>query len=428
MRIDILTLFPDTMRAMLGESILGRAQARGLLDIRCHQIRDYTENRQKQVDDYPYGGGWGQVMMAQPLKSCLDAALADSTVPKARRRVIYLSPQGATFTQAKARQLKADYDQLVLVCGHYEGVDERFIEACVDEELSIGDFVLTGGELGAMVVTDCVCRMVPGVLSDTECYTGESHWAGRLEYPQYTRPETWEGRTVPEVLRGGNHAEIEAWRTRQSLERTLTKRPDLFQQTPPTPDEQRLLDKIRRDRSRPQLVEPPVCRPAAEDDLPAILAIAQQARNYLRRHRVDQWQGAYPNEDTFRADIAAGTCHVLTYQGAVAAVFTLTFAPEPAYDALTDGRWRSDREHAAVLHRNAVSADWRGTGLSDLLMQEVERLARGSGAPAVRVDTHRHNGAQKKLLERHGYRFCGNILCDEPGHDPRRQAFEKLLK
>ena len=356
MRIDILTLFPDTMRAMLGESILGRAQARGLLDIRCHQIRDYTENRQKQVDDYPYGGGWGQVIMAQPLKSCLDAALADSNVPAPRRRVIYLSPQGQTFTQAKARQLKADYDQLVLVCGHYEGVDERFIEACVDEELSIGDFVLTGGELGAMVVTDCVCRMVPGVLSDTECYTGESHWAGRLEYPQYTRPETWEGRTVPEVLRGGNHAEIEAWRTRQSLERTLVKRPDLFRETPPTPAEQRLLDKIRRDRSRPQLTEPPVCRAAAEDDLPAILAIAQQARNYLRRHRVDQWQGEYPNADTFRADIAAGACHVLTYQGAVAAVFTLSRTPEPAYDALTDGRWRSDRDHAAVLHRNAVGA------------------------------------------------------------------------
>lgn len=428
MRIDILTLFPDTMRAVLGESILGRAQARGLLDIRCHQIRDYTENRQKQVDDYPYGGGWGQVMMAQPLKSCLDAALADSTVPAERRRVIYLSPQGPTFTQAKARQLKADYYQLVLVCGHYEGVDERFIEACVDEELSIGDFVLTGGELGAMVVTDCVCRMVPGVLSDTECYTGESHWAGRLEYPQYTRPETWEGRTVPEVLRGGNHAEIEAWRTRQSLERTLTKRPDLFRETPPTPAEQRLLDKIRRDRSRPQLVEPPVCRPAVEDDLPAILAIVQQARNYLRRHRVDQWQGAYPDEDTFRADIAAGTCHVLTYQGAVAAMFTLAFTPEPAYDALTDGRWRSDRDHAAVLHRNAVSTDFRGTGMADHLMQAAEQLALEHGAHAVRVDTHRHNGAQKQLLARHGYRFCGNILCDEQGHDPRRQAFEKLLK
>ena len=167
---------------------------------------------------------------------------------------------------------------------------------------------------------------------------------------------------------------------------------------------------------------------AAFGELPAILAIAQQARNYLRRHRVDQWQGVYPNEETFRADIAAGTCHVLTYQGTVAAIFTLTFTPEPAYDALTDGRWRSDRDHAAVLHRNAVSADFRGTGMADLLMQEVERLARESGAHAVRVDTHRHNGAQKKLLERHGYRFCGNILCDEPGHDPRRQAFEKLLK
>ena len=233
---------------------------------------------------------------------------------------------------------------------------------------------------------------------------------------------------MPEVLRGGNHAEIEAWRTRQSLERTLLKRPDLFRETPPTPAEQRLLDKIRRDRSRPQLTEPPVCRAAAEDDLPAILAIAQQARNYLRRHRVDQWQGEYPNADTFSADIAAGACHVLTYQGAVAAMFTLTFTPEPAYDALTDGRWHSDRDHAAVLHRNAVAADWRGTGMADHLMQAAEQLARESGAHAIRVDTHRHNGAQKKLLERHGYRFCGNILCDEPGHDPRRQAFEKLLK
>ena len=424
MKYYVMTLFPEMIEQAMNTSIMGRAMADGLISLQVMNIRDYTLNKHGKVDDYPYGGGAGMVMEAEPIYRCYEQICSEAGK---RPRVIYLTPQGDVFSQKIAKDFSKE-DVLVFLCGHYEGVDERFIEACVDEELSIGDFVLTGGELGAMVVTDCVCRMVPGVLSDTECYTGESHWAGRLEYPQYTRPETWEGRTVPEVLRGGNHAEIEAWRTRQSLERTLTKRPDLFQQTPPTPDEQRLLDKIRRDRSRPQLTEPPVCRPAAEDDLPAIFTIVQQARNYLRRHRVDQWQGAYPNEDTFRADIAAGTCHVLTYQGAVAAVFTLTFAPEPAYDALTDGRWRSDRDHAAVLHRNAVSADWRGTGLSDLLMQEVERLARESGAHAVRVDTHRHNGAQKKLLERHGYRFCGNILCDEPGRDPRRQAFEKLLK
>ena len=228
MRIDIMTLFPDAIHAMMDQSIIGRAQERGYITIATHQIRDYTTNKQNQVDDYPYGGGWGCVMMAQPLKSCLDAALADSTVPVERRRVIYLSPQGQTFTQAKARQLKADYDQLVLVCGHYEGVDQRFLDECVDEEISMGDFVLTGGEIPAMAIVDAVSRLIPGVLGDEVCFTDESHWSGLLEYPQYSRPDDWHGLTVPEVLRSGDHAKVARWQKKQSILRTLHRRPDLF--------------------------------------------------------------------------------------------------------------------------------------------------------------------------------------------------------
>lgn len=227
MRIDILTLFPDSMRAVLGESILGRAAAKDIIEINCIQIRDFTENKQGQVDDYTYGGGWGCVMMAQPLKSCLDFVL--ECAGERKTRVIYMSPQGVTFTQQRARQLKNDYDHLVLVCGHYEGIDQRFIDLCVDEEISIGDFVLTGGEIPAMAVADCVCRMIPGVLSDEECFTGESHWDGLLEYPQYTRPEIWEGRQVPDILRSGHHANIAKWRRKQSIIRTMQRRPDMYE-------------------------------------------------------------------------------------------------------------------------------------------------------------------------------------------------------
>ena len=179
MRIDILTLFPDAVEASLKISILGRAEKKGILDIHAVQIRDYTENKQQQVDDYPYGGGWGCVMMAQPLKSCLENIM--STADGLRSRVIYMSPQGKPYTQETAKRLRNDYDHLVLVCGHYEGIDERFIEECVDEEISLGDFVLTGGEIAAMAVADSVCRLVPGVLADEQCYTGESHWDGLLE-------------------------------------------------------------------------------------------------------------------------------------------------------------------------------------------------------------------------------------------------------
>lgn len=226
MRIDILTLFDEMCDRVLSESILGRAQSKGALEVHCHQIRDYTLNKQKQVDDYPYGGGQGMVMNAQPIADCFRAVCEETGE---RPYLIYMSPQGAVLTQQKAREL-AQKPHLCVLCGHYEGVDERVLEALVDEQISIGDYVLTGGELPALVLTDCVARMVPGVLSEEACFTDESHFAGLLEYPQYTRPAEWEGRAVPEVLLSGHHANISEWRRRQSLERTARLRPDLLEQ------------------------------------------------------------------------------------------------------------------------------------------------------------------------------------------------------
>ena len=225
MRIDIMTLFPDTVGDMMNESILGRAQERDIIRIEAHQIRDYTANRQNQVDDYPYGGGHGAVLQADPLYRCWQAICDEVAAPV---HTIYMSPCGSVFSQQKARQLLADYENLILVCGHYEGVDQRFLDECVDEEISIGDFVLTGGELPAMVVADCICRMVPGVLSDSACFEDESHWDGLLEYPQYSRPAVWHGLEVPPILLSGDHAKVDRWRKKQSILRTLHRRPDMF--------------------------------------------------------------------------------------------------------------------------------------------------------------------------------------------------------
>ena len=242
MRIDVMTLFPEACDRMMAESIIGRARAKGILDLRFHQIRDYTENRQKQVDDYPYGGGMGMVMFAQPIADCFRAVCEDIGH---RPHLIYLSPQGKTLTQQRAREL-AELPELCLLCGHYEGVDERVLDAIVDEQISIGDYVLTGGELPALVLTDCVSRMIPGVLSDEECFTEESHYASLLEYPQYTRPAVWEGRAVPDVLLTGHHANIAAWRRQQSLLRTLEHRPDMLEHAELTPKERLFLEEQKR--------------------------------------------------------------------------------------------------------------------------------------------------------------------------------------
>lgn len=220
MRIDILTLFPEMFSA-LNESILGRAQKHGKVEINVVNIRDYTEDKHLKCDDYPFGGGAGMVMMPQPIGSAIEAV-----DPRHEARRIYLSPKGETLVQQKVFSLLS-YERLVLLCGHYEGVDQRVIDLFIDEEISIGDYVLTGGELPAMVLCDCVCRYVDGVIS-TSSLVDESFSDNLLEYPQYTRPKEYKGLCVPEVLSSGDHAKVDEWRRREAMKLTKEKRPDLL--------------------------------------------------------------------------------------------------------------------------------------------------------------------------------------------------------
>jgi len=226
MKIEILTLFPAMCEAVLGESIVGRARANGLVEARARNIRDYTTDKHRRVDDAPFGGGCGMVMQCRPIADCFRALCEEWG---GRPHFVYMSPQGKTLTQARAREL-ARMPSLALLCGHYEGVDERVLEALVDEEISIGNYVLTGGELPALVLADCVVRLLPGVLAEGAALMGESHYDGLLEYPQYTRPAVWEGRAVPEVLLNGNHALQERWRREQMIERTKRKRPEMLEE------------------------------------------------------------------------------------------------------------------------------------------------------------------------------------------------------
>ena len=225
MLIEIATLFPEMCETVLSASILGRARAKGAITVRCHQIRDYTTDRHNRVDDSPFGGGMGMVMQAQPVFDCWNAVREQTDLPM---HTVYLSPKGKTLTQQRVREL-AELPRLFLLCGHYEGIDQRVLDRIVDEEISIGDYVVTGGELPALVLTDAVARMCENVLPSPDAYTEESHFNGLLEYPQYTRPETWEGETVPAVLLSGHHKNIAAWRAEQSQAITKERRPDLWE-------------------------------------------------------------------------------------------------------------------------------------------------------------------------------------------------------
>ena len=243
MRIDCLTLFPEMMEAVLSESIIGRAREAGILQIACTNIRDYAENKHNRVDDAPYGGGMGMVMQPGPVYRAYCAVKEQAaTKPK----VIYLSPKGRVLTQNIAKEL-AKEEHLVFLCGHYEGIDERVLEEIVDEELSIGDYVLTGGELPALTVIDAVARMIPGVLPSEEAFSEESLYNGLLEYPQYTRPPVFMGREVPEVLLSGHHENIGKWRREQAIKTTLQKRPELLDKAELSDKEKTLIEEWKEE-------------------------------------------------------------------------------------------------------------------------------------------------------------------------------------
>ncbi len=225
-----MTLFPDMVRGVLDESIIGRAQNSGLIEIGYHNIRDFSTDKHRKTDDTPYGGGVGMVMTCQPIYDCYENVIKD--IPEGNeKRVIYMSPKGRMFSHEVAKELSA-YDNLIFLCGHYEGVDQRVIDGIVDEEISIGDYVVTGGEIPACIVIDAVSRLIDGVLASSECYEGESVASGILEYPQYTKPREFRGREVPEILLSGDHAKIDRWRLEEAVKITRERRPDMLERHP----------------------------------------------------------------------------------------------------------------------------------------------------------------------------------------------------
>ena len=226
MVFDIMTLFPELVSTVLGESVIGRAQKKGAIEVNCHNIRDFSKDKHRRVDDTPYGGGKGMLMMAPPIYDCHEHILASKGDGQSVH-TIFMSPGGAVFTQKKAEEL-SKYDNLIILCGHYEGVDQRIIDEIVDEEISIGDYVVTGGEIPACIVIDAVSRLLDGVLASSECYEGESVASGILEYPQYTKPREFRGREVPEILLSGDHGKIDRWRLEEAVKITRERRPEML--------------------------------------------------------------------------------------------------------------------------------------------------------------------------------------------------------
>lgn len=240
MRIDIATLFPDICETYLGQSIVGRARNKGVFKLYCHQIRDYAFDKHHRVDDTPYSERQGMLLLAEPIYQCYKAVAQER-----KPHVIYMSPRGKVLNQQRLKELAEAQEDLFILCGHYEGVDQRVLDILEAEEISIGDYVLTGGELPAMILADGVVRLLDGTLSQADCFIDESHYSGLLEYPQYTKPQVWEGMAVPDILISGHHANILKWRREKSLEETYLKRPELLETAPLSDYDKAYLSELR---------------------------------------------------------------------------------------------------------------------------------------------------------------------------------------
>ncbi len=393
--IDIMTLFPDTVGDVLSESILGRAQERDYIRILTHQIRDYTKSKQKQVDDYPYGGGQGAVMQADPLYQCWNHICQQH---QTKPHTIYLSPCGKTFTQEDARRLAREHNHLILVCGHYEGIDQRFIDGYVDEEISLGDFVLTGGEIAAMAVADAVCRLIPGVLSHDACFEDESHWNGMLEYPQYSRPAQWHGMEVPAVLTCGDHKKVERWRRKQSIIRTRDRRPDLYAKLDlSSKEDQKLLSEIQAEELQKPLPLPITCTPATPE---AWNEISWPHTVPMPQHSYVVWHGPQP-----------------------AACLSLTPLAAEDDTEIQDGKW-SAQEPSVWLQFHGQDPTLTHTDLMNRVLSCVHHVGQELGFSWVRTATDKRNKPQLAYLKEAGFQYRGNLL-----HGNARQvAYELRLK
>ena len=331
MKIKVFTLFPEMLRPALSTSILGRAVAAGLIDVDLIDIRDYSAEKHRNTDDYPFGGGAGMVMAAQPIVDAFAANLPDDFHGKR----IYLSPRGRTLNQRIVEELARE-DELALLCGHYEGVDQRALDAVIDEELSIGDYVLTGGELGALVLIDAVSRLIPGVLGSDESSEDESFSTGLLEYPQYTRPADFRGERAPEVLLGGNHADIVAWRREKSLDLTLERRPELLETAPLSDADRDVLARLRRAREVEAIL--------AEHDIAFERQDLQAADRFPKA-----WFAAFVPEENRRAakkQCFSGRRHV----GYLWQAFSMGFIPGSADGGAALAAWREDRPERCALY------------------------------------------------------------------------------